>query len=102
MEGEPTTGYMRHSALMIVGAFALYMVHLQASESYVTGVPVEVLRVTVQHPPELRVDVMSLHPDEVECICDNSTTKLWRLNGLLPGQGVTFWWRPASHVDGMV
>ncbi len=35
--------------------------YLQSSESFVSAVPVEVLRVTVHHPKEFFVDVMSLH-----------------------------------------
>jgi hypothetical protein len=71
--------------------------YLQSSESFVSAVPVEVLRITVQHPAEFSIGVMSLHPDDVECISDGATTKIWRLKGLVPGQGISFWWRPASQ-----
>jgi hypothetical protein len=76
--------------------------YLQSSESFVSAVPVEILRVTVQHPSDLRVDSMSLHPDELECIGDGSTTKVWRLKGLVPGQGISFWWRPVSQKPAVV
>ena len=76
--------------------------HMEASETYVTAVPAEVLRMTLQHPPELGVEVMSLHPDDVETVTSTPTTKIWRVHGLLAGQGISFWWSPVSQTSAVV
>ena len=52
---------------------------------------------TVHHPAELGIEVMSLDPDPVEVRTDTADTKSWRLRGLLPGQGISFWWRPVAN-----
>ena len=73
--------------------------YLEATETYVTTLPIEELRMTVHHPPELGIEVMSLHPDPVEVRTDTADTKSWRLRGLLPGQGISFWWRPVADAN---
>jgi hypothetical protein len=62
------------------------------TETYVSRLAIETLDVHVSHSDQLRVWAMSLHPDEPELLGGTTTSKGWRLRGLMPGQGLSISW----------
>lgn len=62
------------------------------TETYVSRLAIETLEVHVSHSDQLRVWAMSLHPEEPIVIGRTSTSKGWRLRGLMPGQGLSISW----------
>lgn len=66
------------------------------TETYVSRLAIETLEVHVSHSDQLRVWAMSLHPDEPEVLGQTSTSKSWRLRGLMPGQGLAVSWAPSG------
>lgn len=66
------------------------------TETYVSRLAIETLEVHVSHSDQLRVWAMSLHPDEPETLGKTSTSRSWRLRGLMPGQGISISWARAG------
>ncbi|HTY84807.1 MAG TPA: hypothetical protein VMB19_11340 [Silvibacterium sp.] len=69
------------------------------TETYVSRLAIETLEVHVSHSDQLRVWAMSLHPDEPEVIGRTSTSKGWRLRGLMPGQGLSISWARKAALE---
>jgi hypothetical protein len=55
---------------------------------------VEKFKLTVVHSKELHVTATSLHPDDATNPLKLENKKVWELNALLPGHGITLSWRP--------
>lgn len=70
------------------------------TETYVSRLAIETLDVHVSHSDQLRVWAMSLHPDEPEVLGKTSTSKGWRLRGLMPGQGLSITWARTDATRG--
>lgn len=56
--------------------------------------PTDIVTVTCHAPPELVISASSLHPNEPTVEFQNVHQTTWRLDGVLPGQGILVRWDP--------